>query len=445
MSTAFQANRRFAELKKKYFSDPLRQVRLNTGDTLLTEETDNNRLYLVLEGRLNCYLKDQDGREYEVLQSTRNMFLGVYSFFSDESKSFLTVKAAEDSSLAYLERTDALTKDDKFASDFLPIIVNEIFLRQVLAQKISVERQSAEKKLFESEKMILLGQLAAGLAHELNNAVGVLARNTEWLVKEAQQVSLREPLKTLFEQVLDQGRQFNTEAVRKKRETLETQYGISSKLAKQLAKINYPDEKLEQLFKTGHQYPELSNVIDKALVLHDMRVAAEHATHVVKSVRDLGKRQPGGFIETSVYDTLMRALALTKNLTKHVKVQVNKQAEGWMMASPGDFIQVWVNLIKNACESMLLVVTPDPTLKIELTEDANLITVSIADNGSGIPDNVKEKIFQPNFTTKVEGLTFGLGLGLSIVKKIVENYKGQILVDSHPGFTQFTIQLPKQR
>lgn len=443
MSNNVHINRRLAALKKKYFSDPARQVRIKAGETLLTEESANNRLYLVLDGKLNCYLRDKDGKGDEVLQSTRNMFLGVYSFFSDEQKSFLTVIAAEDSVLTYLDRNDAVANDEQFARDFLPVIVNEIYSRQVLAQNLAVERQVAEKKLFESEKMIVLGQLAAGLAHELNNAVGVLARNTEWLVKEAQESPAPEALTKLFDHVLREGRQFNSERVRAHRDELEKRLNISAKLAKQLAKIEYPETELQAVLRE----PEgmISAALEKALLLHDMRVAAEHATHVVKSVRDLGKTQPGGFIETSVYDTVMRALALTRNLTKHVKVQISKQTEGWMMASPGDLIQVWVNLIKNACESMVLVMTINPTLTVTVAEDEANFIVSVGDNGSGIPKQVMNKIFQPSFTTKVQGLTFGLGLGLSIVKKIVENYKGNIQVTSEPGATVFTIKLPKIR
>jgi hypothetical protein len=71
-----------------------------------------------------------------------------------------------------------------------------------------------------------------------------------------------------------------------------------------------------------------------------------------------------------------------------------------------------------------------------------MVTVSITDNGPGIPENLRDKIFQPSFTTKKEGLSFGLGLGLSIVQKIVETYRGGISVESRPGRTTFTVQIP---
>jgi CRP-like cAMP-binding protein len=129
MSTPFAANRKLSELKKFYFSDEAKRVFLKKGETLLTEAAVNTRLYLVLEGKLNCYLKDDDGKLYEVQQSTKNMFLGVYSFFSYEQTSYLTVISAEDTRLAFIEKDKKQEDDEKFARDFLPVIVYEIYLR----------------------------------------------------------------------------------------------------------------------------------------------------------------------------------------------------------------------------------------------------------------------------------------------------------------------------
>jgi signal transduction histidine kinase len=66
----------------------------------------------------------------------------------------------------------------------------------------------------------------------------------------------------------------------------------------------------------------------------------------------------------------------------------------------------------------------------------------VEDNGPGIPKSLRQKIFQPNVTTKVNGLTFGLGLGLSIVQRIVESYNGEISVESEEGKTTFTVNIP---
>lgn len=444
MSGKFNNSRKLAELKKDYFSDESRKIVLRKGETLLTENTENNRLYLVLDGSLTCYLKDESGKEYKMMESARNMFLGVYSFFSYEQKSYLTVVAAADTHLAYLERTDAFVNTEKFARDFLPVIVNEIYQRQVLTQELNKERQAAIKKLYESEKMILLGQLAAGLAHELNNAVGILERNTEWLISALNDLLRKKDLKDVFERVLEHGQQQSTTQVRERRLYLEDKFGIATKLAKQLAKTTLSLPELERLIEGGlDSFGDINQITEAAIVLHDMRVAASHATHVVMSVRELGSNRNAMPVETSVYETITKALTLTKNLSKNVNIKIDKRTDGKIWASSGDLVQVWINLIKNACESMLQSGTEKPTLTILIEEGEKNYKTVITDNGSGISSEIMKKIFEPNFTTKINGLSFGLGLGLSIVKKIIDSYKGSVSFTSIPGETSFIVQLPK--
>ncbi|MEZ4773380.1 MAG: ATP-binding protein [Bacteroidia bacterium] len=444
MSHLLHTSNNLAELKKKYFADESRHIVIQKGETLLTGEKTNTRLYLVLDGRLDCYLKDEDGKDYEVQQSTNNMFLGVYSFFSAEHKSYLTVVAAEESRLAYLEKSKTLEESEDFARDFMPVIVHEIYLRQILSQEMDKERQAAIKKLYESEKMIVLGQLAAGLAHELNNAVGSLERNTEWLIDELSSFLMKKDLLSFFIDPLEKGQQLSTAQIRERKESLEKEFDIPSKTAKQLARTHLSDEQLTAIVRNGMKnFDLIRQVSEAAIVLHDMRVAATHAAHVVKSVRDLGSQNYRLPIETSIEETITQALVLTKNLTKKVNVKIDRQTEGRLLASPGELVQVWVNLIKNACESMVQAETKHPTLSITIAEEAHFFTTTISDNGTGISDDVMKRIFEPNFSTKVNGLTFGLGLGLSIVKKIIDSYLGTITIESKPGQTAFCIQLPK--
>jgi C4-dicarboxylate-specific signal transduction histidine kinase len=444
MSNQFNTSRELAELKKMYFSDEHKRLRISKSETLLTGDVSNDRLYLVLSGRLTCYLKDEEGKDYEVMQSSRNMFLGVYSFFSYEQRSYLTVVALEDTELAYIERNEPVVTTERFAQDFLPVIVHEIYLRQVLTQQMNRDRQAAIKKLYESEKMILLGQLAAGLAHELNNAVGIVERNTEWLINELNIFLKKKELQALFQSSLQGGQQLSTIEIRERRDWLESKYNLSSKVAKQLAKTNLDKDALKKLVKEGlSNFDRIHQLTETAIVLHDMRVAANHATHVVRSVRDLGTTQKRMPVETSIYETIRQALVLTKNLVQNVTVKIDKSVEGKIMVNPGDLVQVWVNLIKNACESMDQANQPQPVLAINLVEDQSFFIIKISDNGTGIPEGVIQRIFQPSFTTKVSGLSFGLGLGLPTVKKIIESYGGLIDVTSNPGEATFIIQLPK--
>lgn len=443
MSENFETSKDVTWLKKLYFSTPGNTISLQKGETLLKEGSFNDKLYLIVDGTLSGFLEDENGEMFEVFKSTRNMFVGVYSYFSPDHLSYLTLVADEPTTVAYL------TQDQKnrpeFASHFLPVIVHEIYLRQVLTQQLTRQRQAAIKKLYETEKMATLGQLAAGLAHELNNAVGVLQRNTQWLIESFGIYLKDRKLNSIFETSLQEGLTFSTSTLRDRRKALEKRFEISPKFAKQLAKTNLSEEAIAKLLKENSGALDTINLISEAgLVLHDMRVAATHSIHVVQSVRELGFSNTEHPDLNSIHATITKSLALVKSLLSGIQVEVNKTTDGFINATPGDLVQIWLNLIKNACESLSTSGTPHPQLVIEIMEDEDNYVVSIIDNGPGIPEEQMKKVFEPNFTTKVKGLSFGLGLGLSIVKKIVTSYKGGISVTSRPGETRFTVTLPKK-
>jgi signal transduction histidine kinase len=431
-------------LKQTYFADTSQQLVLQPGETLLREGSFNDRLYLIIDGVLTGFLEDENAVSFEVFKSTKNMFVGVYSFFSADHRSYLTIVANEKTTVAYIDQHKKKLSEAQFARDFLPVIVHEIYLRQVLAQKLTQQRQEAIQKLYENEKMAMLGQLAAGLAHELNNAVGVLPRNTDWLIQALRDYLKDRKLNALFETSVHEGVSFNTLKLREKRKALEAKFQLPAKLAKQLAKINMNDQEIEKIIKGNQRSLDVLSVIAEAgFALHDMKLAATHSTHVVQSVRELGFKNGGERVETSVLETLNSALALLKTLTQGVEIGFRSTNDAVVLANPGDLVQVWVNLIKNACESLSGVDVINRKIFIEIIEGGPDYLVKISDNGPGIEEILLPRVFEPNLTTKVKGLSFGLGLGLSTVKKIVTGYKGSVEVKSKPGETIFTVQFPK--
>jgi signal transduction histidine kinase len=102
----------------------------------------------------------------------------------------------------------------------------------------------------------------------------------------------------------------------------------------------------------------------------------------------------------------------------------------------GELNQVWANLIDNALDAI-----PDAgRVDVRATRDDGRVLVRIVDNGSGIPDHVRDRIFDPFFTTKPMGQ--GTGLGLDIVRRLVRHNDGEIEVESQPGRTEFRVSLP---
>ena len=112
-----------------------------------------------------------------------------------------------------------------------------------------------------------------------------------------------------------------------------------------------------------------------------------------------------------------------------------------MFADRTELAQIWVNLIKNATDALKEAKTENPEIRVSYYSDGTFLFAEIQDNGPGIPQELQEKIFQPDFTTKKNGLSFGLGLGLTIVKRLVDSYEGEITIDSDKKKTIFKVKL----
>jgi len=148
--------------------------------------------------------------------------------------------------------------------------------------------------------------------------------------------------------------------------------------------------------------------------------------------------QSGEMIVANLTEGIETVLTLYQNQVKKGVEVIRHYAElPPVLCYPDELNQVWTNLIHNALQAM----DYQGTLTIDVTTTIDQqAKISITDSGSGIPEELQLKIFEPFFTTKPPGE--GSGLGLDIVKKIIEKHHGQIEVKSIPGQTTFTIYLP---
>jgi C4-dicarboxylate-specific signal transduction histidine kinase len=177
--------------------------------------------------------------------------------------------------------------------------------------------------------------------------------------------------------------------------------------------------------------------------LNDMLVAADHATHVVRSIKTLGAQRSQREPNIDLNECIHEAITLLSSPLRRVQVELNLQVNlPPFTGNHGELVQVLVNIIQNAYESMIASRQPHPLLAVssEVGEDA--ILIHIQDNGPGIPPEILPHIFEPSITTKTDGLSIGLGLGLTIVQRLVSSYDGSIDVVSEPGKTVFTLQFP---
>lgn len=435
-------------LKKTYFSDHSHRLRLRKGEVLIRQSEFNDRLFLILRGAFAGYVKSPENSDYELFKAKKDMFVGVYSFFSKTFVSSATVIATEESEVAYLTLDQEIHPSEKGQSlfeQFMPVVVTNLAHRQQNEQRIAFEKEKALKKLIQTEKLASLGQMAAGIAHELNNAITVLERNSQWLcdsfsaVLEARDDEGFE----YYQSGLNQGRRISSREVRKRIKTLVKRFSISTDHAREIAEAGIPDTDVKGRMKDSDWVHHVAHYHwEIGATFHDMLIAAHLGSHVVKSVRALAMKKSTRDAELDLNETIHEALSLLSSPLRKVNVKLALSALPVIQANPGELVQVWANIIKNAIESMSGGCIPNQQLTIKSQHSQRFISVTIQDNGPGITETDHSKIFQPDFTTKEKGLEFGLGLGLTIVSRIVNSYGGEIFVKSKSGETIFTIQIP---
>ena len=305
-----------------------------------------------------------------------------------------------------------------------------------------MQSRNTMNKLFEADKMATLGQMAAGLAHELNNAIMVLERNTDWLSGRIE--ALIEERIPQYKPYYHSGTQNNlplsTSEIREMADELQQRRKLDRSLAKKLARTGLPLDQL--LSENDRELHNLTQYWELGKAFNDMRLAAQHAIHVVRSVKQLGANRSDRQVGLQINETLREAMSILTSPLRTIEVQTDFEELPTISGNSGEFVQIWINIIKNACEAMQQAGLSHPTLIVTTKRRKKNIRVTLTDNGPGIPKHIKSKIFQPSFTTKVGGLSFGLGLGLSIVQRLVASYDGKINVKSQPGETSFIIDIP---
>lgn len=268
-------------------------------------------------------------------------------------------------------------------------------------------RVRIENMMIQNEKMMSLGELAAGMAHEINN-----------------------PLSTVLHGVQNIQRRTSPELAQ------------NLKIAAQL------DINLEQL----HRYLEQRDIFH---FLDDIREAGERSMHIVQNMLEFSRGNSRSHDQFDLVRIVKHSLELSDNtLNLHAerdsqqkppKVQTEfSQPQLAVIGSAAEIQQVILNLLRNAVQAFHSeeATTEQPTILLRTAIDRGSAMLQIEDNGPGMKEDVRRHIFEPFFTTKDVGQ--GTGLGLSVSYFIVtEHHSGTIEVDSSPGQgTRFTIRLP---
>lgn len=434
-------------LVKTYFSNPECKISLEKGGVLLTQDQENDRLFYVVSGKLSGTVTN-DKETHEIFRVFPGSFIGLHSFFSGSHKSLSTVHALKEAEVFYLKRDDKVVPHGNritLEEQFMPVVVLDLIKRQSSELTLFKEKEIANARSLEREKQISLGKMAAGVAHELNNAVSVLFSNANWLIEKIAYYWKNQNEAAIFETGLLSGRHLGSREKRELQKMWQTKHKLSSSAAKALAQTGIPEYSVLALIDNPEKKAEWFRTLwEIGASLNDMRTAAKHATHVVKSVKLLGAQNTERE-NLNLNESIENALALLQQKLKNIHLETNLNQLPIIKANMGEMVQVWLNLTKNAVEALNQFKIENPEIIITTSFDPEYIYVEISDNGPGIPKVLQKAIFEPDVTTKRSGLSFGLGLGLSIVKKIITSHEGNIDLTSSDTGTSFKIKLPLEK
>jgi two-component system, NtrC family, sensor kinase len=355
----------------------------------------------------------------------------------------------------------------------------ELELTKERATRAYLELEASQKQLVQSDKMITLGTMLAGVAHEINTPLGAIKANSENILESLRGLILKlnpslshltlDELQASL-RILELSKESTTpfssreaRALRKKVISLLEERNLSNvdlltDFIVELNLVEALERKEEILFSPG-----LEKVLSLAYDLHGIRkkstviqTSAERVSKIVKSLKSFmhfdqnEKKVPADLTEgmETVLIILHNKIKMGIEVTKNYGEDVPQ-----ILCFPDELNQVWTNLIHNAIQAM----DEKGSLQIDIEKVPNpkgnpdidkrnpnytgeYISVSIQDSGSGIPPEIREKIFQAFFTTKPAGE--GSGLGLHIIGKILEKHEGALYLESEPGRTRFSVLLP---
>jgi signal transduction histidine kinase len=330
-----------------------------------------------------------------------------------------------------------------------------------LVKERTRELEETQSQLIMSEKMASLGVMVAGIAHEINTPSGVISNSAENLNKSIEylldhlpqlvQLNLNDPiLQSLLRSFkgevnlkgIDTKEKFK---VRKALKDKMKERGVHSELIEDIVNFiidrNYleQEEEIVSFVKKGDRegFEMLKHLSGVYRNLKHIEYAIKNIIRIVRALKHYSHLDQAAEEESNIIEGIENTLIIMGNQLKH-GIEITKQYSEipLIKCNPDELNQVWTNIIQNAIHAM----KGEGHLQINVKYEQQEVIVEIIDSGIGIPKSIQEKIWDPFFTTKDQGQ--GSGLGLGIVKGIIERHKGRILLESVPGNTKFSIHLP---
>ncbi len=354
-----------------------------------------------------------------ILYLENNFTTGAFTYDRIEFLKLVTTQAAISlkNATLYQKLSQAKEKLEEYSHSLEEKVeerTEELYAKNQRLQQALQELQTTQTQLIQSEKMSSLGQMVAGIAHEINNPINFIHGNIS---------HAREYVEDLLDlvSVYQQEYHDSSDVVAEKLEEIDLEF-LAEDLPKLLNSMNMGTSRIRSIVLSLRNFSRLDEAEMKSVDIHE-----------------------------GIDNTLMILQHRLNAKSDCEEIEVIKEYAQLPEVNcyPGQLNQVFMNILSNAIDALEdQIMGEDSQLKhpqirisTELMEDST-VKIRIADNGPGVPEEVKEKIFDPFFTTKPVGSGTGLGLSISY-QIIVEKHKGQLSCSAVPGKgTEFAIMIP---
>ena len=441
----------------QWLIDNSRHYILNDGDYLFEKDQPISGTHVLVSGRVRLYYT-QNGVRRELVNMLSREITG-YLPYSRGKIAQLYGDAVGNTQIM----TFPIEKS-------LEMIKNHFELTQALVHVMSNRVRESTALLQQNEKMMALGKLSAGLAHELNNPAASIVRNASSLKQhllaqpemfarlvavhmDVNKVStVKEKITHIFENkskvklTLRQRNQLGDELADWFDEhEIENGYDMAENFVEQ----GFETADLDAIYQCMDQktvspvFGWIHDTLISEKMVADIHDASQRIANLITSIKtfthmDRGADRQFAHIDTGIRNTLtmLNHKIKANNIIVTEEYDTNLPEVKMLV---GELNQVWTNLIDNAVDAMEE--HGKGHLHIRTRQDREFAEITITDDGPGIPHDVQSRIFDPFFTTKEMGK--GTGMGLEVVQRIVkQQHHGSIKVHSEPGHTEFIICIP---